>query len=151
MAPAMKASMKVARKRPAMSSSLISLPKLSATSYGSGTMKPLMTPTRMRASTAAIAATSVPSPSASGAMRSRRGEAVMMYSESTTTSWPGLARPSTSLPQAKEDVDARIRGHDGGESCGAPAQMRLVVEHAAAGFLAQVVPDLRDVAAEGFA
>ncbi len=55
---------------------------------------------------------------------SRRAPRVLLGSEGherTRSSWPGLARPSTScLGDAKNDVDARAKpGHDGGEGRGA--------------------------------
>ncbi len=69
--PAVRASRKVRRNRSPRSSSVMTRPNASAICDGSGTMKRLMTPMRISTSTARIATTRVPKPSAGGAARER--------------------------------------------------------------------------------
>ncbi len=70
-APAVNASKKVRRNRSAISSSTMTRSKAGTICEGRGTMKRLITPIRISASTLRIAAASAPSPSASGNIRVR--------------------------------------------------------------------------------
>src|SRR5215472_2163549 len=183
-APAVRHSRKVRRKRLTMSSSRITRSKLSAICDGSGTMKRLILSRRISTSTAPIAAAMAPRPSASGTMRSRAVRAAVMRllraacgeHSVGAPSPPFLSSPSPPSSGGEgrgEGVSPRVlcswkhpsprpsprkSGERERKQCAREkrssvrlAQVGLVVEHAAARLLAQVAPDLRDVAAERLA
>ena len=86
-APAIRASKKVRRKRPRMSSSVITRSKLAMICEGSGTMKRLIAPARIRTSIATIDSTNVPSPSTSGSERWRARMAVTARARPRSACW----------------------------------------------------------------
>src|SRR5262245_9992638 len=175
------ASAEVRTKRESTCSSTMTRGKARTISEGIGTMKRLMRPRRMRASIRPIITTIEPSPSASGNQRDpvsavdrviARARYVRVLVRPRTSPLPVAGRgrgwgwcdvapwsriappPAPTLPRKGGGRRrARRRVASARHSCALPplTLLRLLVAQTLGRLLAQVVPDLRHVAAEGLA